>query len=125
MPKTPLSRIQQARLAFDLLRDPRVPLWTKTALPAAVLVYALAPVDLIPDFLAGIGQVDDFIVAILASIHVGSFMRRYSPAFVVNHYLQTLCSRGVADRPAAVASWPANDARFYAATTRDPSGDRV
>jgi uncharacterized membrane protein YkvA (DUF1232 family) len=53
------------RLVWRLARDPRVPPRTKAML--FVLVgYLASPVDLIPDFIAGLGQVDDLVVAAFA-----------------------------------------------------------
>jgi uncharacterized membrane protein YkvA (DUF1232 family) len=46
------------RLVLRLMRDRRIGRGTKT-LFAAVAVYVLAPVDLIPDFLGFIGLIDD------------------------------------------------------------------
>lgn len=53
------------RLVWRLARDPRVPARTKATL--FVLVgYLASPVDLIPDFIAGLGQADDVVIAALA-----------------------------------------------------------
>ncbi len=47
----------------DIMRDPDVSRRAKIA-PALVIVYLAVPIDLIPDFLPGIGHLDDaFIVA--------------------------------------------------------------
>lgn len=46
-------------------RDPRVP-WYAKALALFVAGYALSPIDLIPDFIPGLGYLDDvFVAAIL------------------------------------------------------------
>ena len=42
-------------------RDPRVP-WYAKALIAAIMGYALCPLDLIPDFIPVLGYVDDIII---------------------------------------------------------------
>ena len=42
-------------------RDPRVP-WHAKAVAAAVAAYALSPIDLIPDFIPVLGQLDDLII---------------------------------------------------------------
>lgn len=42
-------------------RDPLVP-WTAKALALAALTYALSPIDLIPDVIPILGQVDDLIL---------------------------------------------------------------
>lgn len=50
--------ITQLRLTWRLIRDPRVPLWTKI-IPFITLGYILSPIDIIPDLLPIIGQIDD------------------------------------------------------------------
>src|SRR5690606_23044790 len=52
-------------LIARLLRDGRVPVIDK-AIFAAVLAYIVAPVDLMPDFLVGIGFADDLYLLGLA-----------------------------------------------------------
>ena len=52
------------RLAWYLLLDERVPMWTKTV-PALVVAYVLSPLDLIPDVLLGVGQLDDLAIFLL------------------------------------------------------------
>jgi uncharacterized membrane protein YkvA (DUF1232 family) len=53
------------RLYWRLLRDRRVSIWPKALLVLAVL-YVVSPIDLIPDFLPFVGEVDDLIVIIAA-----------------------------------------------------------
>lgn len=53
--------IDQLRLTWRLLRDPRVPLWTK-AIPLVVLAYVVSPLDFIPDVIIGVGQLDDLAI---------------------------------------------------------------
>jgi uncharacterized membrane protein YkvA (DUF1232 family) len=43
------------------MRDPRVPWYAKVVL-AAVVAYALSPIDLIPDFIPVIGFLDDLVI---------------------------------------------------------------
>jgi uncharacterized membrane protein YkvA (DUF1232 family) len=52
------------KLAWRLFRDERVPVWTKL-IPPAALLYVLSPVDLIPDLIAGLGQLDDIAVLLI------------------------------------------------------------
>lgn len=52
---------RSGRLALRLLRDPRTPLMPKLMLGAAIL-YALSPLDFVPDFIPLVGQLDDVAV---------------------------------------------------------------
>jgi uncharacterized membrane protein YkvA (DUF1232 family) len=42
-------------------RDPRVP-WYAKAIMALTIAYAISPIDLIPDFIPVLGQIDDLII---------------------------------------------------------------
>lgn len=55
--------IDQIRLTWHLLRDPRVPLWTKI-IPVVGVLYVLSPIDIIPDVLIGLGQLDDLAIVL-------------------------------------------------------------
>ena len=50
--------IDEAWLTWRLLMDKRVPMWMK-AVALLPLVYVLSPIDIIPDFILGLGQLDD------------------------------------------------------------------
>jgi uncharacterized membrane protein YkvA (DUF1232 family) len=52
-------------LLKDLAADPRVPRSAKVFAGLAV-AYLLSPIDLVPDFIPGLGQADDLGVAVLA-----------------------------------------------------------
>jgi uncharacterized membrane protein YkvA (DUF1232 family) len=54
-----------ARLAQGLATDPRVPARNKLIF-AGVAAYVVMPVDLIPDWLPGIGRLDDLIMLCVA-----------------------------------------------------------
>jgi uncharacterized membrane protein YkvA (DUF1232 family) len=78
------------KLAFgrDLMRDPRVPLWAKLV-AAALVAYLASPIDLIPDFIPVLGQVDDLLVAIIA----GGLLLRSVPRHVIEENLQAYEAR--------------------------------
>lgn len=54
-----------ARLLWGLARDPRVSKADK-AIVAGALVYTVLPADLIPDWVPGLGEVDDLVLVALA-----------------------------------------------------------
>jgi uncharacterized membrane protein YkvA (DUF1232 family) len=58
---------RSARLVWRLLRDPRVATATKLVIPGLVGVYLLWPVDLMPDVLPILGQVDDLVLLLLGT----------------------------------------------------------
>lgn len=57
--------ISRVRLAFRLLREPAVPFLTK-AIPLAAAFYLLDPLDVVPDLLPIIGELDDLGFILLA-----------------------------------------------------------
>ncbi len=58
--------VQTLRLVWRLLQDPRVPIFPKLIIPAAIL-YVLSPIDLLPDFILGLGQVDDIAIILFST----------------------------------------------------------
>ena len=58
----------QARLAARLFKEPRVSVVLK-ALPVLAALYVISPIDFIPDFVPGLGQLDDLGV-ILAGLEL-------------------------------------------------------
>ena len=53
------------KLIWRLTRDPRVPARAKATL-ALLALYVFSPIDLIPDFIPGLGQLDDIVIAAFA-----------------------------------------------------------
>jgi uncharacterized membrane protein YkvA (DUF1232 family) len=70
------------RLFRGLLGDPRVPRSSKAVLLVGGLWLA-SPIDLIPEFLPGIGGIDDAVVAALVLRHL---VRRAGPEVVREHW---------------------------------------
>jgi len=56
--------LKYGRLIWRLWQDSRVPIWLKL-IPPATLVYLFLPLDLFPDPLLGLGQLDDLAVILL------------------------------------------------------------
>ena len=78
--------IRQARLAWRLMLDSRVPLWVKTIVPAS-LVYLISPVDFVPDVIPGLGQLDDLAVIVIG---VKLFIELCPPQIVREHMQELL-----------------------------------
>jgi uncharacterized membrane protein YkvA (DUF1232 family) len=78
-------------LVWKLLWDRRVPIYAKLAF-GLPLLYLISPIDILPDFILGIGQLDD-----LALLVAGMKMLEVlSPADVVAEHRSELASRGAA-----------------------------
>ena len=52
---------RDVRAVYLASRDPRTP-WYAKALAVGVAAYALSPIDLIPDFIPVLGQLDELII---------------------------------------------------------------
>jgi uncharacterized membrane protein YkvA (DUF1232 family) len=75
------SLLGQLRLTVRLLRDPAVPLLVK-AVPVAAAAYLMWPLDVLPDILPIVGQLDDIGIVTLAL----SVFFRLSPAGVTTFH---------------------------------------
>ena len=73
-----MKLFNQVRLAIKLMADPRVPTYLKV-IPVLSLAYIIMPLDIIPDMIPVLGQLDDVGVVILG---IESFIK-LSPAYVV------------------------------------------
>jgi uncharacterized membrane protein YkvA (DUF1232 family) len=71
----------QVRLTRRLLEDKRV-VWWKKVIPVVGLVYVLSPLDLIPDFIVGLGQLDDVGIVLLT---LRMFEKACPPEIVAEH----------------------------------------
>ncbi|MGH7886537.1 MAG: YkvA family protein [Candidatus Binatia bacterium] len=74
-----------AKLFSRLIKDPRVPASPKLIV-AGILAYVILPTDLLPDFLIGVGQLDDLAV-ILGGLKL---FLRFCPKEVVREHLQAI-----------------------------------
>jgi uncharacterized membrane protein YkvA (DUF1232 family) len=73
--------VSEVRLALRLLREPRVPRLIK-GLPLLALVYLVSPIDVVPDIVLLLGQLDDVGFLVLAL----QAFRRLCPSAVVEFH---------------------------------------
>ncbi len=106
--------IDQARLAWRLLRDPRVSA-VKLAMPVLAALYLVSPIDLMPDFLLGIGQVDDLGLLIALSLLTMRLLPKLAPDHVVAEHRADLGGSSPAEpagQTAAPGGGPVYDGSF-------------
>jgi uncharacterized membrane protein YkvA (DUF1232 family) len=60
-----VALLRHMRLASRLLREPSVPLLAK-AVPGLAMLYLISPLDIVPDIVPLLGQLDDLAVALAA-----------------------------------------------------------
>ena len=83
------------RLVRTLVLDHRIPLASRAILPCLFLYLAL-PIDIVPDFIPVLGQLDDVVIALAA---VGLFLRSTPRAILEEHL--TLLEAERPSRPSA------------------------
>jgi len=91
--------LDNLRLSWRLLRDPRVGTLPKVAVPLLTGVYVLSPIDLIPDLFLGLGQLDDLGVIGLALLMLVRVMPRLAPKEVVAEHLGAMGFAGASTAP--------------------------
>ncbi|WP_207708824.1 YkvA family protein [Heliobacterium mobile] len=78
-----LNLPRSGRLVYGLLRDGRVPLINKALFTGLGLLYLIWPLDVLPDMIPLIGELDDLtIILFLVDRFVAS-----APNYVVQEYL--------------------------------------
>ncbi|NWF67977.1 MAG: DUF1232 domain-containing protein [Chloroflexi bacterium] len=75
------SIFDQIQLTWRLLRDERVPL-TYKAIPVGALLYVLSPLDILPDVIPILGQIDDLTI-VFAAMRLFEAM---APEAIVNEH---------------------------------------
>ncbi len=86
MSDTITQLLENGRLAFRLFNDPRVPGWVKYGIPLLVVLYLVMPLDVLPDFIPILGQLDDIGVIVLGM----SLMAKLAPSYVVDEHKRAL-----------------------------------
>ncbi|MCB0193288.1 MAG: DUF1232 domain-containing protein [Anaerolineae bacterium] len=79
------NMMKQLKLVWLLFRDGRISAMTKSVLPLSLL-YIISPVDIIPDFILGFGQLDDFGIILLGM----TLFVKLCPPHIVQEYLGQL-----------------------------------
>ncbi|HEX8221660.1 MAG TPA: YkvA family protein [Chloroflexia bacterium] len=86
MSDTITQLMENGRLAFRLFNDPRVPGWVRYGVPLLAVLYLVMPLDVLPDFIPFLGQLDDLGVIVLAM----SLMAKLAPSYVVDEHRRAL-----------------------------------
>jgi uncharacterized membrane protein YkvA (DUF1232 family) len=85
-----LSLPNRLRLLWALLRDDRVSPWLKRLGPLGAMLYVLLPIDIVPDFLLGPGQMDDVGVIAVMLFVLSKLIVRFAPPAVVAEHLAAM-----------------------------------
>jgi uncharacterized membrane protein YkvA (DUF1232 family) len=72
-------------LGFALFGDPRVPAWARIVAVALVL-YIATPIDIVPDFIPVLGQLDDLLILMIG----GGLLLRSIPRAVLEEHIGRL-----------------------------------
>jgi len=99
-----------ALLVPKLLGDDRVPTRTKVALGGLAL-YLASPWDIIPDFIPGLGQLDDAVVLL---IFVDAVLNQVDDAVILEHWtgeVETL--RRVQEFSRSLSKWTPSELKTY------------
>ncbi len=104
---------QNLQLAFRLYGDPRVSMLLKMMAPVVALAYFIMPIDLLPDFIPVLGQLDEVAIILLM---IRLFIS-LAPQDVVAEY------RGAA--PASAASGATGQARAKGAAPNAARDDVI
>lgn len=77
--------VMLVKLSWRLLNDERVPV-TPKLIPVAIVVYLLSPIDIIPDFILGLGQIDDVFIVLMGL----RWFTQMAPAEIVSEHRAAL-----------------------------------
>ena len=100
--------IKNIKLIWRLLNDRRVPPWLKMIIPGTLL-YLLFPIDIVPDIVPGLGQLDDIAVVLLGL----KFFVEMCPREVVRQHLDELASTASSWRVVEEDETPEGEPSIY------------
>ncbi|MDQ6695521.1 MAG: YkvA family protein [Chloroflexota bacterium] len=78
--------MENGRLTWRLMNDKRVPRLIRHGIPLVMFLYLIMPFDFIPDFIPGVGELDDLGVVTLGM----SLMVKFAPKYVVDEHKRAL-----------------------------------
>src|SRR3954469_14506943 len=104
-PADQLNAFQRILLSWRLMQDPRVATWIKALVPTIAMIYVLSPIDLIPDFILGLGQIDDLSIIGIAMYVTTRILPRFAPTAIVSEPVDSLMGR----QPSAQSSGRTDD----------------
>ena len=87
--------VRYFRLVWRLLKDNRISPWLKAVIPIVALLYVLLPIDLLPDFVPVLGQLDDLAIIVLAT----RLFIELCPPSIVQEHLQRLLGAASVNTP--------------------------
>ena len=105
----------ELRLSWRLLRDPRVAPRAKFVVPGLAVLYFLSPIDIIPDFFLGLGQLDDLGIITLAILFLIRLVPKMAPPEIVQQHMAEM---GLAPEPTHADSTRPADERVVDAQFR-------
>jgi uncharacterized membrane protein YkvA (DUF1232 family) len=80
--------LREVQLAWRLFFDPRTPIYIKV-IPLLIIAYILFPIDLVPDPVLGLGQLDDLGLFILGV----TLIRNLAPQHIVQEHTNPKAGR--------------------------------
>ena len=107
------------QIAWRLYTDPRVSMLLKVAVPVVALVYFLMPIDLLPDFIPVIGQLDEVAIALLL---IRMFVAM-APTDIVAEYRNKATGGGTGQQAGATASGGTSQKASSGGTSRKTSSN--
>ena len=81
---SPSELFSQVKLVWQLIRDPNVSSLVRYGLPLIGLIYLIFPIDILPDPILGLGQLDDVAILLLLS----QLLISLAPDEIVRKYRQ-------------------------------------
>lgn len=103
--------LNEMKLSWRLLRDERVTS-LKYLAPALLALYVASPIDMIPDLLLGVGQVDDLGVAVLGLMVALKVIPKMAPADVLREHAANINGEAGPREPQASRVDPVVDAHY-------------